>query len=154
MITIYGDKMKLAQGMIGRVLVLRIDEGEDLVESIKKACKEVGIKRGIIKGVGTLSKIHLKIEFKKKEKVTESELKDERLFNIVSLLGIVSEKEDGDLDVHLHLTISDPRGKFIGGHALTGNIVSPSAEIVVFEIQKAVLRRVIKEGIEILEVSE
>ncbi|RLE73866.1 MAG: DNA-binding protein, partial [Thermoprotei archaeon] len=47
--------MKLAQGMIGRVLVARLDEGEDLIDGIRKACAEVGIRSGLVVGLGELS---------------------------------------------------------------------------------------------------
>ncbi len=139
--------------MIGRLLVLRLDKNEDLIEGIKKACKEVGIKRGFVKGLGSLSSVKVAFEKVKGEKeVTEVKAEGDKLLNVVYLFGIVAEK-NGELDLHLHGAILTPDGKYIGGHIL-GGVVDPTFEIIVTEIQKARMWRMVREGVEVLEVSE
>jgi len=145
--------MKVAQGMIGRVLVARFDKGEELLESIKKVCKEVGIKHGIVYGVGGLSKVRLSVgSVDGESKVIEIDTK-EKITNVSTLIGIISTLGD-EVHLHVHLTLSQPNGTIISGCVLPGNLVNPSLEVVILEIQKAKLKRVIKEGYELLEPHE
>ena len=50
-------------------------------------------------------------------------------FEIVSLVGTLSQRGDS----HLHLCMSDSKGKCIGGHLLRGSKVFTTAEIVIGE---------------------
>ncbi|RLE77841.1 MAG: hypothetical protein DRJ56_01430 [Thermoprotei archaeon] len=136
--------MKLAQGMIGRVLIARLDEGEDLIDGIRKACAEVGIRSGLVVGLGELSEYRV---------AADGSVAEGRQASVLSLVGVVSTLE-GQLHVHAHVTLRLPDGSVVGGHALNGNKVSPSVEVVVLEIQKAKLSRVVREGVEVLEPSE
>jgi len=142
--------MKLAQGMIGRILVVRLDQNEDLLEGIEKACKEVGIKRGIVYGIGSLKKARVTTRLSNNEsEVIEISTKDKEIINISSLMGIISTEKDG-IHLNIYLTLSKADGTVISGRALSGNLVNPSTELVILEIQKIKLERVTKEGYKIL----
>lgn len=149
-----GDCMEIGQGMMGRVLAVRLDKGEDLLEGIRMACEEVGIKCGIIYGVGGLSKARVSTGSTNGEsKVVEIHSESKEIIDVSSLVGIISMKGN-KTHLNVHLTLSRPSGVVVSGRALNGNLVNPSIELVVLEIQKAKLERIIKEGFEILKIHE
>jgi len=54
---------------------------------------------------------------------------------ILSLVGIIFENEDGEMDTHIHGTFSDSDGNICGGHVLEGeNPVAVRLSIVIGEI--------------------
>ena len=53
-------------------------------------------------------------------------------FEIVSLTGTFSP--DGP---HLHISISDPSGRTVGGHLAEGSLVYTTAEVVIHELRAA-----------------
>jgi predicted DNA-binding protein with PD1-like motif len=46
--------MKYSEGHLGRVFILRMDDGEDLIESIQKVVKEKSVESGIVLFLGAL----------------------------------------------------------------------------------------------------
>ncbi len=113
--------------LFGNTLVIRADRGEELIESVKKACVEHQVKIGVVTGIGacdhavvgaynTLTKEYLKHEY-------EGEME------ILSFTGNVSQM-DGDYYGHYHVVIGRDDGSCIGGHA-NEIIISGTSEIFV-----------------------
>ena len=120
----------------GSKYFIKIDKGEEVVETLKIFCRENKIRLGSIMGLGASNKIVLGLfKTKNKEYVTKEYLGDHE---ITSLLGNVSEK-DGEVYLHIHTNISDESGQVFGGH-LTSAVISATFEGVVEIIEGNVER--------------
>ena len=103
------------------IYVFRLKPGEDLRESIEAIVKEKDITAGWINTcVGSLTEYM--IRFANQDEGS----RDVGHFEIVSLTGTVSVGGS-----HLHICISDPSGKTMGGHLLVGCKVYTTAEVVI-----------------------
>ena len=107
--------------------IIRIDKGEEIVETLTQFCKDNNIKLGSIQGIGATNKATIGFfETKTKEYHSKEFTGD---FEIVSLVGNVSTM-DGETYLHLHINISDKEHKSFGGH-LNSAVVSATCEIFI-----------------------
>src|SRR3989338_5760955 len=108
-----------------KIFAFRIRPNQDLRIKIDKFVKEKNIKAGIILTcVGNLKRTTLRMAGGKIIKNYEGS------FEIVSLVGTL---ESGN--IHLHISLSDDKGKVFGGHLKEGSIVGVTAEVVIGEIE-------------------
>jgi uncharacterized protein len=108
-----------------KVFAFRLKPDQDLKEEIMNFAKANKIEAGyIITCVGSLKKANLRLANKPNTETFEEK------FEIVSLVGTFSGTSGG----HFHISISDSKGKTIGGHLAEGNIIYTTAEIVIGEI--------------------
>lgn len=100
---------------------IRLRPGDKLRESIYKIAKEHNIKAGIILTcVGSLKEINIRLAG------AQQNLTNQGDYEILCLSGTFNNLEQG----HFHLSISDKNGNCLGGHLLSDNIVSTTAELV------------------------
>lgn len=122
----------------GRVLVIRLNRGDLLRESIEKAIAEHGITDGcLVSGYGTLDNCTLHMintydEFPAKEDFVHWE---HHPLELVSLTGIIA-----DGIAHIHAVVSD-KGQATGGHLELGCTVVYLAEVVIYEHKNMKLTR-------------
>ena len=90
----------------GNKYVLRMDKGEEVVETLKKFCEKENIKLGWLKGLGAVNKATIGL-FETKIKEYHS-VNLEGDFEITSLLGNIS-RMDGEVYLHLHINLSDEK---------------------------------------------
>ena len=103
---------------------IRLKRGEDLLESIRRVCKEKNIAAGVVlSGVGCI----LKGRIRDASGVTIREL--EGHYEIVSLNGTVSAQR-----CHIHIALSKEDLSTIGGHLCPGCIVNTTCELVIGEL--------------------
>ena len=103
---------------------IRLKRGEDLMESIKRVCKDKNIQAGIVlSGVGCI----LRGRIRDASGVTIREITDH--CEIVSLNGTVSAER-----CHIHIALSKEDMSTIGGHLCAGCIVNTSCELVIGEL--------------------
>lgn len=108
---------------VQKIYAFRLLPGEDLKQSLVKFTKKNNIEAGyIITCVGSLKQANIRLAAQ-----SETTRYNEN-FEIVSLIGTLSSN-----GVHLHIAISDKKGKTIGGHLMDGNIIYTTAELVVGE---------------------
>lgn len=116
----------------GRMIVLRIDAGEDLLQALEKGARDNDVKSASISAIGGLKRCSYGIYYKGDRKEFVSDAKE--CFEILNLVGNVTAKED-DIMVHAHLTAADEEsGKAFGGHLMEGSVVYPFAEVVIQEL--------------------
>ncbi|TFG34964.1 DNA-binding protein [Candidatus Thorarchaeota archaeon] len=115
----------------GRVLVVRLEPGEDILKSIVRAVNEHSISSGYLSLIGAVSSVHLGY-FDRDANVYRDFTIHEDL-EIVSCVGNVS-KHNGDNVVHAHVVASNEKGQCYGGHLMEGCTVSVTIEIVITEI--------------------
>ena len=96
----------------GRHLV-RLQKGENIVESLTKYLTENNIRAGSISGIGAADYVSLRYYSVEEQKYYGKEFEGE--FEIASMNGNVSLM-DGKIWPHLHIVLGDTDYKCFGGH--------------------------------------
>ncbi|MFQ6095871.1 MAG: PPC domain-containing DNA-binding protein [Candidatus Bathyarchaeia archaeon] len=147
-------------GKRGRVLVVRMKPGSDLLRSIRSILEENGIKAGVIlSGVGLLRRARLRNcrVLPEEYPITDANrsfLTFERPLEILALSGNVSEVE-GNPWVHAHITLSYVEGdgiRVVGGHLLEGCIIFGFAEVFIMELEDIDMTREFDEETKTLQL--
>ena len=116
-------------------IVLRLDEDDEIIESVKEVALNEKITSASVSGIGatadfTVGIFNLKIgEYNKHSYSSNHE--------ITSLTGNITEV-DGKPYVHLHITAAGD-GNFVGGHLIAAKI-SLTAEIIIDVISADITR--------------
>ena len=126
--------MKLKK--FGNKWVVRIDKGEEIVDTLKQLCKKNKIKLGSVSGVGGIERVTVgSFKAKTKEYFSQELIGD---YEITNLIGNISTMK-GEIYLHLHITISDSNNNAFGGH-LNSAIISTTGEIIIGEIEGEIER--------------
>jgi uncharacterized protein len=125
-----GAGLTVATGKLSRVLVIRLNNGEDLLKGLQKTFAQEGVKNGVFMGAfGSLTSYHVHVVNNTTFPPKNIYTKGKGPYDILSVTGAVI---DGRL--HPHLTFSDSK-KALGGHLEDGSLVFTFAVITlgVFE---------------------
>jgi len=125
----------------GNKWVIRIDKGEEIVQTLTKICKDNKIKLGSISGIGAVSKATIGLFETKSKEFHTKELSGD--YEITNLSGNISTMNK-EVYPHLHITLADKNQQTFGGH-LSSAIISGTGEIIVEEIEGEIERRFNKE---------
>jgi predicted DNA-binding protein with PD1-like motif len=134
---------------VGRVVVARLEPGEDILHSIENVAKEKELRSAHVSMIGAVSRAHLGY-FDREEK----EYKDftiEKDLEIVSGLGNIAKHEDRYV-VHVHVVAADETGRCYGGHLLEGCKVSVTIELVMTEVDELKRARDNLTGLNLLKI--
>ena len=131
-------KGKDIYGKLGKIIPILLTPDKDIVINIKEACRDNGIRAGtVLTAVGSLQKATITHHASAKAKnhtMSPPKVVPGPL-QILGLVGIIGEKEGGELNVHLHVTVVNENGQVYGGHLVEGeNPVLRRTEIVIAEI--------------------
>jgi uncharacterized protein len=103
-----------------QALPVRLHPGDDLRAALEAVLRQAKVQAAfVIQGIGSLSVAQLR--FAGDDDLTE--LRDD--LEILTLAGSLSF--DG---AHLHMSVSDPRGRLFGGHVGHGCSVRTTAEVL------------------------
>jgi predicted DNA-binding protein with PD1-like motif len=133
--------MKMAKGKINDILVIRLQRGDDLIGGVTQACREYGIKNGVIVSmVGSLNGVAYYdpvINPKVKSWISYADpIYLECPAQLLNGHGEICHREDGELDIHIHATFADSKGNAYGGHlAGEGNKVLNTVNIFISVIE-------------------
>ena len=117
-----------------RVFLLRLNSGEDILQSIRAAVAENGVRSGLIlSGVGSLSSYHVHVVETTNLPPGDVFFRGEGPFDILSVAGLVIDGR-----VHAHITFSNTE-KAMGGHLEEGCRVLTFCVVVLAEIEGAEL---------------
>ena len=113
--------MQIAQGIINRILVVRLQRGDDIMGSIREACRKYDVKNGVIMSViGSLTGAKYYdpvINPKVKPGISYVDpLILESPVEVLSAHGEICHREDGEVYIHVHATFADSQGNAYGGH--------------------------------------
>ncbi len=125
----------------GRTLVLRLDPGDDVLESINQLIINEGIKDAmVVSGIGTLDVCVMHMVMTTGYPPVEhfEHWKDKPL-ELASIQGIIAAGKP-----HLHMVVSDSKSAY-AGHLEKGCRVLYLAEIVVIELKSLDLTRIANE---------
>ena len=132
----------------GNDYVVRINRGEEVIDCLKRLCKEEDIKLAEITGLGASNLVEIGVfNPATKEYSTKT---FEGMFEITSLVGNATRK-DGEVYLHIHINFGDENGMVRGGH-LVRTKISATSEIIVRKIDGEVGRELSEEiGLNLLK---
>ena len=129
-----------------RVHVLRLQPGEDLLESLWRYARVTKLRAAsIVSIVGSLTTTNIRYANDDYGTALSGH------FEIVSLVGNIDlqspvDQFKGKGAGHVHISISDEAGATVGGHLLAGNIIYTTAEITLLEIVDGIFKRFPDDG--------
>lgn len=134
----------------GTTYVLRLDKGEEIVETLKSFCRANSIKLALISGIGAVGPVTLGLfETGPKRYIADTLSGD---YELTALSGNVTTM-GGEIYLHLHSTVSDLQHQTYGGH-LSSAVVSATVELIVMSIDGGVDRAFSEEiGLNLLRFS-
>ncbi len=102
-----------------RVLLGRLEKGDDILLGLTEFCAQHGVTAGSIQGLGAVQRGS--VGYYDQEAATYHEIHFQRGMEIASLVGNISRKE-GEIFLHCHVILADREGHCFGGHLLEGNV--------------------------------
>lgn len=147
------NNITTATGRIGRIVAIRLAPGSDVLQSLKEVAEREGIKSGIIiGGAGSLRKVTLRNP--RGYPTTFPITDDVRIYTPVegplemtAIAGNIGYKENGEIFVHAHVTVSSgcPESIAYGGHLVDGCIIYSTGEFVIGEVEGMEIKRLLNE---------
>ena len=128
--------------VFGDTVVLRLERGEEVLESIKKVCEKENIKAGTIQALGAADHVVVGV-YNVEEKKYYANTFDEAL-EITNLTVNISMMND-EVYLHIHATLGNDEGKCFGGH-LNEARINATCEILIQKID-AHIGRIFDENI-------
>ncbi|WP_040210412.1 PPC domain-containing DNA-binding protein [Clostridium polynesiense] len=116
---------------MGTNWIIRIDKGEEIIASLKKICADNDIQAGFVTAIGAADKVEIGL-FDTHTKTYNSKVLSGD-FEITNLSGNVS-RNDGQVYIHIHITLGDSEYNAHGGH-LNEAWISGTCEMLLTEVQ-------------------
>ena len=120
----------------GDKIVVRIDKDEEIVEIVKRVCSDNNVRLGSANGIGSTNQATIGLFDTGTKKYLSKELVGE--YEIANLAGNISTM-NGEVYLHLHITLSDAHYNAFGGH-LNSAIVSGTCEVIIDVIEGEINR--------------
>ncbi len=148
-------------GRLRRIIVGKIEPGQDLLSALKRVVEDEKIENGIILSViGSLRRAVLRsvARFPEHLPVTDADRIYEMVegpLEIISVSGTIA-RQDGQPYIHAHISVSKVLGgaaKVMGGHLTEGCITWVNVEFSLAEVEGVELRRMTHERRKTSELS-
>ena len=137
--------MEMAQGKLGRVIAVRLKPGTDVLLGLQEACERNGINNGVIlSAIGSLQDPHFcnPVELPTKAGYGYGEtLHLTGPIELTSASGIICHDDEGNTNLHVHMTVTDRHGNAHGGHLVEGTKVLLTVDVILAEIDGLVMGR-------------
>jgi hypothetical protein len=104
----------MQQSRSGQIHILRLDDGEDIIESILKSARDSRSTMLICTGLGMINDFELGY-FEKGEYISRAYPEPHEL---LSIQGVISGY--GEHRVHVHVSVADREHRAFGGHLMRG----------------------------------
>lgn len=118
-------------------IVIRLDDGDEIIESLKTICRKEKIESGLISGIGAARKAEISHYNTKEKKYNRK--KFEGMLEIISLSGNIALL-NGEPAPHLHVAISKHDFSTLSGHLMSAEVY-PTCEIVLTPIHTRIERK-------------
>ena len=122
--------------VIGNVIALRLEIGEEIVSCVKAVCDKEKVKSAVIHGIGAEKKEKIGLFDFDKGEYKENELN--RFMELTSLDGSMT-KMNAETYIHLHANFGSEDGSAFGGH-LKEAVIGATAEIFIFTLGEEITR--------------
>jgi predicted DNA-binding protein with PD1-like motif len=132
---IIGDHMKHAMTTPG--YIVRIDQGEEIISSLKRFCTEKGITLGTLQGISAVDRAVIGWYEPGIRKYHTTTLTGD--MEITALVGKITMHENA-VHLHIHATLSDTGFQARGGH-LSEAIVNGTCEVFIMVFDGEIARR-------------
>ena len=107
--------MRIQESGLSRLFIVRLDSGEDVLQGIRAAVEQAGIRHALIlSGVGSVSRYHVHVVKTSNVPPGDVFFQGEGPYDILSITGMVMDGR-----VHAHITLSNTE-KAMGGHLEEG----------------------------------
>ena len=124
-------EMEMAEGRLGRVIALRLKPGTDVLLGLTEACKRAGINNGVIlSAIGSLDGVSY---------CNPVELPTKAGYGYGA--GIICHDDEGNTNLHVHMSLSDRYGNAHGGHLVEGTKVLLTVDVMLAEVDGLVMGR-------------
>ena len=137
--------MEMAQGKLGRVIAVRLKPGTDVLLGLQEACERNGINNGVIlSAIGSLQDPHFcnPVELPTKAGYGYGEtLHLTGPIELTNASGIICHDDEGNTNLHVHMTVTDRHGTAHGGHLVEGTKVLLTVDVILAEIEGLVMGR-------------
>ena len=120
----------------GNTYMLRIDVGEEIVDSLKEMCAREGIRLAQVSAIGAADRAAVGVYDLAEKQYHREDL--EGFMEIANLSGSVTAM-NGEPYIHLHATLADQRNLLHGGHVISLR-VGATCEMFVQVLDGAVTR--------------
>ncbi len=118
-------------------IVVVLEPGEKIMESLLKVVSEKGIKAGFLYGLGAGKDFTLGYyDLEKKEYIRKEFPEEHEITSMVGNVGILDDKPI----LHIHITLSDKEFRAFGGHLFEGTITG-TLEVIVFRDTGRMVRK-------------
>ena len=140
-----------AAGSIKRVVAFRLKPGMDVLKGIEEICKAENIKNGVIlSGIGSLDGAAFCNPVPLKDKKAGYGYGEPTILygpiELTAAAGMICHDDDGNLLLHVHMSMSDQHGTGHGGHLIEGTKVLLTTDMVIAELDGLVMGRRFDEG--------
>ncbi|MBQ7736203.1 MAG: DNA-binding protein [Oscillospiraceae bacterium] len=143
----------MAEGRISRVVPLRLKPGTDVLLGLTEACRRANINNGVIlSAIGSLNGVYYcnPVELPTKAGYGYGEtLHLTGPIELLSASGIVCHDDEGNTNLHVHVSLSDRYGTAHGGHLVEGTKVLLTVDVVIAEIEGMVMGRKFDDELEV-----
>lgn len=137
--------LEMAQGRLGRVVALRLRPGTDVLLGLEEACKRAGINNGVIlSAIGSLDSPCFcdPVELPTNAGYGYGEtLHLTGPIELAGASGIICHDDEGNTNLHVHMTVTDRHGNAHGGHLVEGTKVLLTVDVIIAEIEGVVMGR-------------
>ena len=142
--------MKVSEGHVGRVFVVRLDDGDCLPGALEELAKEKGITAASVILLGGIGGGEVVVGPKTAELPPERMTAELEGVHEIAAVGTIFVNAEGQPKLHLHAALGRD-GRTITGCTHTGVEVWLVAEAIITEIVGTKARRVLEEGLELLQ---
>ena len=121
----------------GNTIILRLDKGDEMIESVRAVAKRENVFAAKVSGIGATDDFTVGVFDTDIGEYEKFEFRGGHEIN--SLTGNISEK-DGEPYIHLHITCTGKNCKVVGGHLISG-VISLTGEIFISIIDYKIPRK-------------
>lgn len=108
-------------------LVVRLDIGDEITDSVKKCCEKYGVRLASVSGIGVTRSAVIGLYDLERQEFIANVINS--FMEIASLTGNVTTM-NGEVYIHLHTVLCDEKGSAYGGHLKEG-IIGATCEIFI-----------------------
>ena len=113
--------MQSHESPISRMIMIRVDPGEDLLDALQRAVADHGVQNGVfVSGAGSIRRYHFHVVSSTDLPPENAFVKGDGAFDIVAITGALPAGR-----VHAHITFTDDAST-LGGH------LEPGCEVLTF----------------------
>lgn len=128
-----------AVGATGKTIAARVFPGGDLITSIEEICKANNIKYGYVHSFGSFRAAAYKYMVPMNAKVGSgygADITADDPIEFLNGIGIITQTDKGETELHYHGTMCDKEGKVFGGHMVKGKCLALTTnDVIIVEIK-------------------